>query len=83
MAKPSWLVLDKTSGTGNGTVKASASQFWGRVKRTGSIVVTSTKDTSKKQTVSVTNTAHAEFFTLDKDNTEVISTATQIIRTQR
>lgn len=78
MAKPSWLVLDKTSGTGNGTVKASAAQFWGRVNRTGSIVVTSTKDTSKKQTVNVTNTAHAEFLTLDKDTTEVISTATQV-----
>lgn len=78
MAKPSWLVLDKTSGTGNGTVKASAAQFWGRVNRIGSIVVTSTKDISKKQTVNVTNTAHAEFLTLDKDTTEVISTATQV-----
>lgn len=76
MAKPSWLVLDKTSGTGNGTVNASASQFWGRVKRTGSIVVTSTKDTSKKQTVNITNSAHAEFFTLDDDTTDVIASAT-------
>ena len=76
MAKPSWLVLDKTSGTGNDTVKASTAQFWGRVKRTGSIVVISTKDTSKKQTVNVTNTAHAEFFTLDDDTADVIASAT-------
>lgn len=76
MAKPSWLVLDKTSGTGNGTVKASAAQFWGRVNRTGSIVVASTKDTSKKQTVNIKNSAHAEFFTLDDDTTDVIASAT-------
>jgi hypothetical protein len=76
MAKPSWLVLDKTSGTGNGTVKASvASQYYGRLSRSGSIVVTSTKDTSKKATVNVTNSAYGEFLRIDNDQTTVIASA--------
>lgn len=76
MAKPSWLVLDKTSGTGNGTVKASvASQYYGRLNRSGSIVVTSTKDTSKKATVNVTNSAYGEFLRIDNDQTTVIASA--------
>lgn len=76
MAKPSWLVLDKTSGTGNGTVKASvAFQYYGRLSRSGSIVVTSTKDTSKKATVNVTNSAYGEFLRIDNDQTTVIASA--------
>lgn len=76
MAKPSWLVLDKTSGTGNGTVKASvASQYYGRLSRSGSIVVTSTKDTSKKATVNVTNSAYGEFLRIDNDQMTVIASA--------
>lgn len=76
MAKPSWLVLDKTSGTGNGTVKASvAYQYYGRLSRSGSIVVTSTKDTSKKATVNVTNSAYGEFLRIDNDQTTVIASA--------
>lgn len=76
MAKPSWLVLDKTSGTGNDTVKASvASQYYGRLSRSGSIVVTSTKDTSKKATVNVTNSAYGEFLRIDNNQTTVIASA--------
>lgn len=57
MAKPSWVTLDKSSGTSSATVNVSASSYTGRVARTGSLTVASTKDTSKKATVSITQTA--------------------------
>lgn len=60
MAKPSWVSLNKTSGTGNSTFTAAGPAFTGRVKRTGTITVTSTKDATKKATVSVTQSAAAE-----------------------
>lgn len=60
MAKPSWVTLNKTSGTGNSTFTASSKAYTGRVKRTGSILVKSTKDASKTATVSVTQSAAAE-----------------------
>lgn len=57
MAIPAWVTLDKSSGTSTATVNVSASSYTGRVARTGSLTVTSTKDTSKKATISVTQTA--------------------------
>lgn len=81
MAKPSWLVLDKTSGTGNGTIKASTAVFTGRLKRTGSIVVTSTKDTSKKSTVTINQTPAEEHWTVPGSSSsfDVASTETKIV----
>lgn len=40
MAKPNWITLDKTTGTGNGTFNATAPEYTGRNKRSGTITAT-------------------------------------------
>lgn len=79
MAKPAWVTLNKTSGTGNSTFTASAAVYTGRVSRTGSITVTSTKDTTKKATISVAQTLKPEFLTAVKSAISIPAAAGQAV----
>lgn len=64
MAKAAWITPNPSSGTGTKKVSVSAQNFTGRVERTTTLTITSTKDTSKKATVTAKQTATAEFLTL-------------------
>lgn len=64
MAKAAWITPNPSSGTGRETVSVSGKNFTGRVERTTTLTITSTKDTSKKATVTVKQTALSEFLTL-------------------
>ena len=64
MAKAAWITPNPSSGTGRKTVSVSAQNFTGRVERTTTLTITSTKDTSKKATVTAKQTALSEFLTL-------------------
>lgn len=64
MAKAAWITPQPSSGTGTKTVSVSGENFTGRVERTTTLTITSTKDTSKKATVTAKQTALAEFLTL-------------------
>lgn len=57
MAKPAWISVSPSSGTGNGTITLTASAFTGRVNRTGTVTVTTTG--GKIATVACTQTAKA------------------------
>lgn len=57
MAKPTWISLSKSSGTGNDTVQVTAAAFTGRTKRTGTITGTATKGGSDSTTVEQTGKA--------------------------
>lgn len=60
MAKPSWLQISPTSGSGNGTISNSASEHTGRVARTGTVTVTGS-GVSTPATYAVTQTPKEEF----------------------
>lgn len=64
MAKAAWITPNPSSGTGTKKVSVSAQNFTGRVERTTTLTITSTKDTSKKATVTAKQTALDEFLTL-------------------
>lgn len=64
MAKAAWITPNPSSGTGRKTVSVSGRNFTGRVERTTTLTITSTKDTSKKATVTAKQTALSEFLTL-------------------
>lgn len=66
MAKPTWINLSKSSGTGNDTVQVTASAFTGRVKRTGTITGTATKGGSDSTTVE--QTGKAEHITVTSES---------------
>lgn len=57
MAKPTWISLSKSSGTGNDTVQVTAAAFTGRTKRTGTITGTAAKGGSASTTVEQTGKA--------------------------
>ena len=40
MAQPSWLTVDPTSGSGDGTITNTGLEHTGRVLRTGAVTVT-------------------------------------------
>ena len=61
MAKPAWITVNPSSGTGNGTITLTASAFTGRVNRTGTVTVTT--NGGKTATVACTQTAKALFIT--------------------
>lgn len=61
MAKPAWITVDPMSGSGNGTIRLTASAFTGRSNRTGTVTVTTAG--GKTATVSCTQTAKAAFVT--------------------
>ena len=64
MAKAAWITPNPSSGTGTKIVSVSGQNFTGRVERTTTLTITSTKDTSKKATVTAKQTALTEFLTL-------------------
>lgn len=64
MAKAAWIIPNPSSGTGTKTVSVSGKNFTGRVERTTTLTITSTKDTTKKATVTAKQTALSEFLTL-------------------
>lgn len=69
MAKPSWLIVDPASGSGNGSISNSANAHTGRVARTGVVTVTGV-GVSAPETYNVTQTPKAEFASFD-DGTEM------------
>lgn len=52
MAKPSWVTLDKSSGTGGGSVKVTASQNSGSSSRSGTLTVKTTSGLTKSVSLS-------------------------------
>lgn len=64
MAKPAWLTVDPSTGSGNGTISNSASAHTGRVARTGTVTVTGT-GVATPATYQVTQTPKAEFASFD------------------
>lgn len=62
MAKPSWVTTQPSSGTGNGSVKVSASAYTGRTQRSGSLTYTADGAEDVMQTVS--QKGKAEFVTV-------------------
>lgn len=66
MAKPTWISLSKSSGTGNDTVQVTAAAFTGRIKRTGTITGTATKGGSDSTTVE--QTGKAEHITVTSES---------------
>lgn len=60
MAKPSWLNLNLSTGSGNGTIANSASAHTGRTARTGTVTITGV-GVSTPATYKVTQTPKSEF----------------------
>lgn len=60
MAKPTWLSINPSTGSGNGTIANSASAHTGRIARTGTVTVTG-NGVATPVTYKVTQTAKAEF----------------------
>lgn len=65
MAKPSWLTVNPSSGSGTKTVANSATEHTGRVARTGSVAVQAV-GVSESKTYSVTQSPLAEFVSFDE-----------------
>lgn len=64
MAKPIWLQVDPSTGSGNGTIANSASAHTGRVARVGTVIVTGV-GVSTPATYQVTQEPKAEFASFD------------------
>lgn len=64
MARPSWLIVNPSTGSGNGTVSNSAAAHTGRVARTGTVTVTGV-GVSTPATYKVTQEPKAEFVSYD------------------
>lgn len=64
MAKPKWLQVDPSTGSGNGTIANSAAAHTGRVARTGTVTVTGV-GVATPSTYKVTQTPKAEFASFD------------------
>lgn len=64
MAKQGWLIVNPTSGSGNGTISNSANAHTGRVARTGTVTVTGV-GVSTPATYRVTQEPKAEFASFD------------------
>lgn len=65
MAKPSWLVLNPTTGSGNGSIaNSSNAAHTGRVARTGTVTVTAV-GVDTPVTYKVTQSPKAEFVSFD------------------
>lgn len=64
MAKPSWLIVSPTTGSGNGTVSNSANEHTGRVARTGTVTVTGV-GVASPSTYKVTQSPKGEFVSFD------------------
>ena len=64
MAKPSWLIVNPSTGSGNGTIANSATAHTGRVVRTGTVTVTGV-GVSTPATYRVIQEPKAEFVSYD------------------
>lgn len=64
MAKPSWLSIDPSTGSGNGTIVNTGSVHTGRVARQGVVTVTAT-GVAEPVTYKVTQEAKPEFVLFD------------------
>ena len=64
MAKPSWLKLNPSTGSGNGTIANSADAHTGRTARTGTVTVTGV-GVSTPSTYKVTQSPKSEFAAFD------------------
>ena len=64
MAKPAWLKLSPTSGSGNGSISNSADAHTGRIARTG-VVTVQGAGIAAPSTYNVQQTAKAEFVSFD------------------
>ena len=62
--KPSWLIVNPSTGSGNGTIANSSSEHTGRVARTGTVTVTGVGVTTPS-TYKVTQTPKSEFVSFD------------------
>lgn len=65
MAKPSWLTINPGSGNGNGTIQFSGTEHTGRVARTYVATVSNSK--TADCTINVSQTAKAEFVTMQSN----------------
>lgn len=64
MAKPSWLNVSPSTGSGNGSISNSANEHTGRVARTGNVTVTGV-GVAAPSTYKVTQSPKAEFASFD------------------
>ncbi len=64
MAKPAWLTVSPTSGSGNGTLSNTGLEHTGRVLRTGTVTVTA-EGVSGTQTYTVNQEPKPEFCSFD------------------
>lgn len=64
MAKPSWLIINPASGSGNGTISNSSNAHTGRVARQGTVTVQG-ENVTTPSTYTVIQTALAEFAAFD------------------
>lgn len=62
--KPSWLIVNPTTGSGNGTISNSSNEHTGRVARTGTVTVTGV-GVSTPATYKVTQSPKSEFVSFD------------------
>ncbi len=65
MAKPTWVQVNKSSGTGNGTIAVSASAHTGRKERTGTLTVTNQNGSKPNKTISIKQSAKATFVSVN------------------
>ncbi len=71
MAKPTWLTIDPTSGSGNGTLQNSAQAHTGRVVRTGTVTV-KTADSHVTKTYTVSQSPKDEFVSFNDGDEKAI-----------
>lgn len=78
MAKPAWITVSPSSGTGNGTITLTASAFTGRVNRIGTVTVTTVG--GKAASVACTQTAKALFITPGANTSVAAATTTSKLK---
>ena len=71
MAKPKWIALDKTEGTGNSTLQVTAAAFTGRLERTG--LITARTDGGAQDSTTVTQEGKAEFIQITEGGSAIAS----------
>ena len=72
MAKPSWITLGTSSGSGNDQSSVQAAAYTGRSSRSG--VITGTTEGDSTDTTSVIQNGKAEFIEVDSTTENVVNT---------
>lgn len=72
MAKPTWLILNPSAGSGNGQISNSAFEHTGRVARTGIVTVTG-ENVEQPKTYQVTQTPKTEFVSFTNGSEMAVS----------